>query len=230
MKNLLTSLLLCVISFTAFAQETKPSAINKHKVKSPKLDRVLIEAGVCNFPSLPTGMTLDVSKSRMLALESFNDKPFGSSPFSFAWGIGFTSRNFNSNCQLVDDSLGTFTSWVPIQNGVKLDVNKLSVNYIDIPLELRYRSKVISNGKRIKFSAGFKPGYMIQNHFKVMGSGIKYKYYNWANINKWHYGITGRLGYGRLGLSMYYGMNTLFKDGRGPAMTPYSISLSISVY
>jgi len=168
------------------------------------------------------------------------DNPIMNSNFSFAFGIGISIHNLYSNCiptEVLDTSgkpTGV-TEFLAIPDNIKYKKNKLSLFYTDIPLELRFRTKNSSNN--FKIAAGFKVGYLLQSHIKYEGDRfdniegtIKYKEYKIANIETLRYGVTGRIGYGRYNLNVYYALTNLFAEGKGPEMYPISVGLAVTPF
>lgn len=139
------------------------------------------------------------------------DQPLNKrSNVSLALGVGFQSHNYYTDAIVVtDDSLQVSNFQAQIAS-VK-SKGKLSLNYVDVPFELRFRTNPNKNDFRWKFALGAKVGYLIQVHDKIINdAGIKVKYYNYPNINQWRYGVTARVGYGSVMLSGFYSLSELF--------------------
>lgn len=176
--------------------------------------------------------------------------PFGKSKFSFNIGFGFGSHNLNSDASpakemTLDTALGyvytgnTVFNRIPesVNNKkIEYDVNKLSITYFDVPVELKYTSEN-KKGKAIKLAVGFKAGYVVNNHTKYRGDDfstlsdgeeIKFKSFKIPNIEPLRYGATARFSYGMFGVFGYYSLSKIFKTGHGPEMYPISAGVSLS--
>ncbi len=156
---------------------------------------------------------------------------------SIAGGTGISVQNIKSNTQFYD-SLG-YTLFVQIPDSVDYSTNKISTVYIDIPIELRFRTRPIAKKRNIKFVLGFKIGYNIQRYTKYEGdnfhflnenSQIKYKIYKINNILTYRYGVFVRAGYGKFNLTAYYALTNLFKKDKAPEIIPFSVGLSITLF
>lgn len=55
---------------------------------------------------------------------------------------------------------------------------------------------------------------MIQSHLKYKDEDVKYKLYSIEDIQRWRYGVTGRIGLGHLALDAYYSLAPLYKEGK----------------
>lgn len=223
-------LLLCVLSTkTMVAQDEE----TKEKVNKAK-DRIVVELALENLINKPD--TIKISGlSRGFNTYFMYDIPLGKSRLSLAPGIGIGTSNFyHKSNKIVSDSSKTY--FVPIDKST-FDVkkNKIGLTYVDIPIELRYRSKPNSKNTSWKLAAGFKIGFLIHNKWKYKGldldgSGkeVKFKQYNVANLEKLRYGVTLRGGYGAFNLFVNYYISSLFKAENGPAMHPISFGIAIN--
>jgi hypothetical protein len=90
-----------------------------------------------------------------------------------------------------------------------------------------------------KFYLGGKIGLMLSNHTKYNGDdyeenyptgSIRIKEYKIANVNKYRYGLTARIGWKWIQVYGYYSISKLFKKDLGPDMYPISVGLTISPY
>lgn len=163
------------------------------------------------------------------------DVVLGKSRFSIAPGVGIGTNNyFFKGHSISSDTLGTYFN--KISSDITVKKSKIALTYVDIPVELRYRSKLNSKGNSWKLAAGFKAGLMIQNKWKYKGESFdndgqetKFKEYDIENVNKFRYGVMLRGGYGIWNVFAYYQLSDVFND-KGPRMTPLSIGLSINAF
>jgi hypothetical protein len=161
------------------------------------------------------------------------DMVLGKSRFSIAPGIGIGNNNYFMKYAVSSDSIGTHFN--KFSDGVDVKKSKIALSYIDIPLELRFRSKPNKKGSSWKLAAGIKAGMMIQNKWKYKGDDpyitdggtVKFKKFDIENINKFRYGVMVRGGYGIVNLFAYYSLSDVFND-KGPSMTPLSFGISIN--
>lgn len=157
------------------------------------------------------------------------DIVLGKSNFSIAPGIGIGNNNYFMKYAVSSDSMGTYFN----KFGDDIDVkkSKIALSYIDIPLELRFRSAPNKKGSSWKLAAGIKAGMMIQNKWKYKGEdfgmGEKFKTYDIENVNKFRYGIMMRGGYGMWNVFAYYSLSDVF-NSNAPRMTPLSFGISIN--
>ncbi|HLG33657.1 MAG TPA: porin family protein [Bacteroidia bacterium] len=194
-----------------------------------KQDRFILDINFDNWDKTPQYVEVKGFRSRGVNIMFMDEKPFGKGNVAFAWGLGFSSQNFHTNGEYKES--GTIDSSYFDHNrldSLDYDLNKLSLNYIDLPLELRFRTNANAKGNRLKLSAGFKIGVLINAHTKFDAGSIKYKQYHLRNIPDWHYGLTARLGFGKIGVSYFHSLTKLFHPGEGMEITPYSIGVSIT--
>jgi hypothetical protein len=103
-------------------------------------------------------------------------------------------------------------------------INKLSLNYITIPAELRIRS---ANKPTFRLSVGGRAGYLMNGHTKYIDDDTKIKVYRIKNIDPLIYGVTARIGIGRVQIAGFYGLSEIFKKGKGEAgLAPWSVGFN----
>jgi hypothetical protein len=148
-------------------------------------------------------------------------------------GIGSTSIRYNST---VVESLGV-SYLIPISDTLDVKHNKLVATYIEGPLELRYMTLPNSKGRSFRFTLGGKIGYLIGKHIKYLGENpdlkgdyIKVKYYKVKNLLPYRYGVYARIGYGKFAVTGFYSLTGLFKENKGPDITPYNVGLTLILF
>jgi len=191
-----------------------------------KQDRFVIDINFDNWDKTPQGVEVKGFRSRGVNIMFLDERPFGNGNVAFAWGLGFSSQNFHTNGDYYQDDNADTSGFTPLN--IEYDLNKLSLNYIDLPLELRFRTNANAKGKRLKLSGGFKLGVLVNAHTKFDNGAYKIKRHHLKNIPDWHYGLTVRLGFGNIAISYFYSLTKLFNEGEGMEITPYSIGLSIT--
>lgn len=177
---------------------------------------------------------------RGLAFGGMYDLPFNKSGnASLGVGFGFASSNYYTNAAITrSDSGGISYSRFTVadpedsSNTVTKDRGKLSLNYIEIPLELRFRTNPNKYGLRWKMAVGAKVGYLVNAHEKIFDTEkTKIKLYDYPNITQFRYGVTGRIGYGKIMLSGFYSLTPLFESGNSLTdINQLSIGISIIPY
>ena len=226
-------------SLQAFAQEetiettveTTDDFIEFKKNINKSKDRLVIDLSYDMLLNLPDSIKTTGFSRGFNAYFTY-DIVLGKSKFSVAPGIGIGNNNYFMNYSLSSDSLGTYFN--KISDDIDVKKTKIALSYIDIPLELRYRSTPNKKGSSWKLAAGIKAGMMIQNKWKYKGedlsnngSEVKFKSYDIENINKFRYGVMMRGGYGMWNVFAYYSLSDVFND-KGPSMTPLSFGISIN--
>jgi len=160
------------------------------------------------------------------------DVPFTkSNTVGFGWGIGFShynnhtktnfDRNFNNNTTTLSD----------LDSMLNIKRSKYAANYIEIPIEFRFRTKGM---KHFKFLVGGKIGYQLNAYTKTVeeieGRDYKFKSFNFPDNNRLRYGATVRIGFRNVSLYGAYFFSTLFNDNESVNLTPLSVGLSIALF
>lgn len=238
-------LLLFIIPVAVFAQEEDSEKKKVIKKKPATQQRVLVNLNADNWIQTASYYDINPYNSRGVDIQILYDYVIKKSQFSVALGGGFNSNNIHSNAfprtyQL--EGGGSYTKMdTAYFSGIDIKTNKISLNYIDIPFEVRWRSK---RGTKIKkrwaVSVGFKVGFLVQSHTKTrtrqdvlldgVNLGNKYKTYDIDNLNIVKYGVTMRVGYANAYLIGYYGIGTVFKKGAGTPANVLSVGIGYSPF
>lgn len=223
MKKIFT-LLLFVIALTGFSQEEK-------KKKPIKKDYVMIDMHYSSLINAPKNVTFDFGYG--LSFQMYYDYQFKVKQLSGALGVAYSNDHYYSNAYLsYKDSINgdyyQFYSYGDLDSNVK--TNQYITNYLDIPLELRFRSLPNKNGHSWKASIGFKVGFRLGSHTKTITDNGRFQNYNYDALQRLRYGITARFGYGRVGIVGNYGLSTLFDKGRGHELIPWSVGFTITPF
>ncbi|HEY0030072.1 MAG TPA: porin family protein [Bacteroidia bacterium] len=225
--RLILFFILLLSGIKAGAQDSIPAIPAEEKAKKiadPK-DHIVVDFGYTGYRNLPDGIT---QKPYSLGGNAYFmwDYPFGYGPFSFAIGGGFSTHDMHTNGKVMYTIDGKSTFFEPLT--VKYRTNKLSCNYVEIPVELRLRTR---GEKSFKLTIGGKVGYAFNVHTKYEDAEGKIKVYKIKNIDPLRYGITFRIGYNKWNLQGFYALSELFKKGRGePGMIPFSCGIGLLMY
>ena len=240
MKKIICLLLILQTGLVLFAQEDlsitnkKMSVDQAKKVQNKRMDRVVINLNGTNWFHHETGGFVTKWYSRGIDLYFTWDMPIKKSFVSFAPGIGYSSVNIYDNSKLVQDSAGShFSPYANYASDFKK--TKISLGYIDVPLELRFRTKPLAADMRFKVAIGFKFGIKVDGYTKdkrkdlsYEGGYHKYVEKGYIDFNQWRLGPTFRIGFGPVNLNLYYGLLNVFKTGRGPYAREFAVGLSIN--
>lgn len=153
-----------------------------------------------------------------------------------AAGIGVSSHNLYSNNYIGDVKADSIV-FTKIPDDIKYKKSKLSLTYIDVPLEFR-----IVTEKFFRIALGFKFGFNVDAHTKYKGNrfvaqdddtygtdgvNVKEKQKDVKQIETWRYGPTFRIGYKWFNVTMYYQLSSVFKVDKGPQIYPISIGIAV---
>lgn len=231
MKKVIFALISFLFSTTivSVAQEEAP----QDSVKMPN-DQIVINIlsnTWLNAPSEITLMPVSIG-AEVYAMTPLIGK---NSALSLAIGFGVGVNNVHNNA-LPYDSIG-ITYFKQIAGGYEYIKNKFSSTYVDIPIEIRFRTKPNIKKRNFKVSLGGKFGYMITNYIKYSGDdfrtltkkNVKFKEYNFSNVLPYRYGVFLRVGYGKVNGIINYTLSSFFEKNKGPDVIPVSVGLSFTI-
>lgn len=196
------------------------------KNNAPKLmHRFAVDLLFNRWYNEPSNITLE-PYSIGLNVYRMIDIPFNNH-IGISIGGGFSFENYHHNGQFVTTILpdgNEFTSIEPFASGYDYKRNKISLNYFDIPFEIRIRSK---DKPRFNVYPGVKFGYLFNAHTKTIDNTGKYKNYNVPNFDQYRYGVSLRMGWGKnFHIYTYYQLTSIFKKDRGEIINPFAIGFT----
>jgi hypothetical protein len=244
MKKYFFTILMLSASVCLFAQEVEEDKTNSEKAKeavaamkpksSGSRDRLVVDLTFDQWLHDENGLKLKWH-SRGFNTYFMYDIQLGKKKklFSVAPGLGISTSSIFHNAIVSEDTVNgtTFTIDPTITDNYKK--NKFGLTYVDIPLELRFRSTPNAKNKSWKFALGFKAGVLIDSKVKVKqedanGNMKIYKEKRYSDLNRFRYGATVRFGYGPFNFFGFYSLAKLFDKGMGPDITPISMGISIN--
>lgn len=198
--------------------------------KKPHQDLLLIDLNWDRLVGLQPPMK-EKWYGRGINVSLMYDYPFNKNGnVSGAIGAGFSSHNYyyNGTVQRFDVDGKSYSGFTPVPDTLR-DRGKISVNYVDVPIEIRFRSNKNSKGYRWKGAVGGRVGYLIQAHEKTIDpDGIKLKTYDYPHISKIRYGVTARVGYGSIMLYGFYSLSTFFEQSNS-FQRQNALSIGVSI-
>ncbi len=242
MKQILLAALFFGLSVTTFAGDnepiykTAPMKIRERQKKTARPDipgNLMFEFGLNILQDNPPPMETAVFGSRTANFYYTYELQFGKSGFFFVpgLGLGLDRYKFDGDYTLQQNSDGSV---------VFSDISELSpkkshiiANYFDIPLELRFY--VNQNDRRRSFfvSFGGKFGVLFASHTKIKYDDgvemIKVKDKRTFGLNRFRYGLTGRMGFGGFSAFGYFSLSELFETGPVGTLDTANILVGISL-
>ena len=229
-----------ILLLASVQAQDKAKVSRKIDISSRPGDHLMIQFSSDHLSAMPDS----ISSHQKGFSKGFNayfmlDKPFKSSPkYSIGIGLGVGSSNIAFKKMNVDIKSNTtklpFTATDSTNHFKKY---KLSLSYLEIPLEFRYSSNPLNPSKSLKFAIGLKAGTLINAHTK--GKTLQSKNNTLVNdymqkenskkfFNSARFMGTARVGYGIFSLFASYQLNNVLKDIVGPPMKLYQIGFTLS--
>lgn len=238
-KIVIAVIAICLVS-TAFAQ--KDSTIRKilpsSKKESPSNDHFFIQVGRLTWVGKPDSIkTKGIPRS--LNIYMLLNFPFKTNPhWSVALGPGIASDNmyFDKMTVGIKDNTSSIR-FKDVSDTSRFKRYKLSVNFLEVPVELRYRFNSNDDKKSVKIAVGAKIGTLINAHIKgkVFQNSANQTLNDYTLkenskqfFSKQRLSLMGRVGVGSLSLFASYSVTPLFKEGLGPTIRPLTLGLTLS--
>lgn len=170
------------IGVTYNTLQSRPSGVNQNKFT----------------PSFSLGFLRDMplNKNRNLAI---------------AAGIGYSINNYNENILITDAVSGSSSSKDYALLTTSFDKNKLTLHYIDLPIEFRWRTSTPESHIFWRIYTGFKISYLVYNRSKYTYNDEKIITIKNKDLNNFESGVYIAAGRNTWNFYLYYGLNPIFE-------------------
>jgi hypothetical protein len=204
---------------------------------------LVIDLGVNSWSEKPTDAELNTFQSKTVNIIYYYDLPLGDNGWTLTPGIGLgleryafdnnttlTSVVNNQNERIV--SVTNLSTLLPTANSY--DKSKLGLNYLDIPLELRYYTRKNDYSRGFRVALGLKAGILYSSFTKI-------KYEDTATdnrlerdrqqlgVNRFRYGVNARIGFGGFSFFGYYELSDKFETPPPGAADTRTLTFGISL-
>jgi hypothetical protein len=103
---------------------------------------------------------------------------------------------------------------VIVRDSVSYSKNKITAQYLSVPLMVNFMSNPARPNRSVKFSAGVQGGYLLSSRTKQVSREYgKIRRTDDFNLNKWKVGLTGEVGYGAFKIYGNFALTPLHEYG-----------------
>lgn len=186
---------------------------------------MIVDLGVNTWADTPTNLDLNLFQSKTVSFTYYWDLPIGEKGFTFTPGLGLGIERFSFEESFTIGSVSDATGVRTLSTDNLADVipdasfigkTKAGMNYVDIPLEFRYytRSDDFSRGFRV--AIGAKIGVLYSSFTKYTyedftGSDRLVRDRKDMGLNRFRYGLQGRVGWGSISFFGFYELSDKWK-------------------
>ena len=146
---------------------------------------------------------------------------------AIAVGLGYALNNYNYN--LIASNTGSDVGYSLVGTDSGYDKNRLSLHFVELPIEFRWRTSTYESHKFWRVYTGIKFGYLFYDRAIYEDGNGKEIVTNNPDLNKFRYGVYLATGYNTWNFNIYYGLNPVFKsatlDGEKLDMRTLNIGL-----
>jgi hypothetical protein len=152
---------------------------------------------------------------------------------AFAAGLGYSLNIYNNNLQLTSNTTTVTSAYnYALLSTIDYSKNKFILHYVDLPLELRWRTSTPDNHQFWRIYTGFKLSYLLSDRNKYVAEGQTTIYKSNPDFNKFVYGCYLTAGWNTWNFYAYYGLNPIFKsaDINGEKINTSSFNIGLQFY
>jgi len=129
------------------------------------------------------------------------------------YGLSYSFQAHNNN-HLVSTDLATGEGKYEIGTDTTFESASQSLQYLYIPIELRFRSKKNEKGNFYRFYLGARAGARTLGYSEITRSNSKVRYYKLDNLARFRADAYLKLGYGSMNLFAFYSLTPLYTGGQ----------------
>ncbi len=141
------------------------------------------------------------------------EKMWSKGRIGISGGLGFSSNNFYNNLRITTQENTGDQQYALLTDTASYRYNKVTSQYIDIPIEIRYRTTPNTKGRFFRLYAGVRVGVRVHSYSQYVTEEVDIRYGNLDDLNRFRYGLYARIGYSFISLYGYYGLTGLFQNG-----------------
>ena len=152
---------------------------------------------------------------------------------AFGIGLGLSVNAYNQNILIKEDTDQNYSYQIIDESDITIKRNKFTTYLIEVPVQYRWRTSTAKDYKFWRIYTGLKFGYVLHNWSRFTGSIDDIKITGIDDFNKLQYGLTLSAGYSTWNFSIYYGLNSIFKDTAqldGNSIDMNSIKIGLMFY
>ena len=202
MKNVF--LLCCFLSFTLISWGQKDSLSLGERYADDQLYLAISYAQLINQPTTITRSGFSYALSAGF-IKDFSLNREGT--FSFGIGVGYGYQNMNHQLR-VEEINGTTI----FGNSSGLTDNTFTVQNLEVPLEIRWRTSSSNKYDFWRIYTGIKFLYNLGNQFEFIENSNQLSYKNISAYNNFQYGLTFSVGYDAINAHLFYGLTPIFSE------------------
>ena len=198
--------------FTALSGFAQQKEIDFDAVDSLyREDQFYINITYNSLQNRPNGINQN-QLSPGLAFGFLRDMPINKKrTFSVAAGLGYALAIYNQNLGIFNTN-GAKTYEVLDADFATFSKNRLTMHYVDVPIEIRWRNSTPESHVFWRVHSGFKLSYLFYDNYELVTPIETIKHSNNNDFNKLQYGVYVAVGWNTWNFYVYYGLNPLFKS------------------
>ena len=217
------------------ASEKEEKEVKKTAAQPDVPGALVFEIASNILQNAPDQMGIEFLGSWTINLYYMYDFPIGNSNFSLnlGVGVGLEKYSWKEDITLVTNDDDTQTLIEPLQNVIPTATSfrksNFANNYVDIPLEVRFYANKENKRRSVKAAIGGKVGiqfdvktkvkYVENSQTKILKDKQNF------NVQRFRYGLYGRLGVSGVSLYYYYSLSEMFDNRKGPEETRANVMM-----
>ncbi len=146
---------------------------------------------------------------------------------SIGFGVRLAFNNFRSDgvMQIVDSLEAT--QYTVFSENIERKKYKFTTNFLEFPIELRYRPKI--GEKQLRFTLGCSFGWRLRVYENWEIEDMRYREYNFPDLKKFRFGLYARVGFKTVGFYAGYYLHPVFLNSNSSNLRIFNVGINIAI-
>ncbi|MCT4623429.1 MAG: PorT family protein [Schleiferiaceae bacterium] len=137
---------------------------------------------------------------------------FGHSHWSLGYGLGFGAYHYNNNLNITTNPNTQLSEFTFLTPDTAYQQNRQIFQYIEVPLELRYRTTSNKKGRYLRIYPHVKFGFNVRSYTVFVNEKYSTAHFNIQQTNWYRVSAGVRLGYWIFNLYANYELTPMYKE------------------
>jgi hypothetical protein len=194
-------------------------------------DQFYVSISYNSLQNRPSGIKQN-KISTGITLGFLRDMPINKNrTLSIATGLGYSLGIYNQNLGIVENNANNSYEVLGVTS--EYSKAKLSLHYIDLPIEFRWRNSTFDSHIFWRAYLGVKLSYLFYDQYRLESSLGNFDIVHNKDLNQLQYGVYLATGWNTWNIFAYYGLSPLFKSSAqlgGQSMNMNTVNFGLFFY
>ncbi len=161
---------------------------------------------------LPDSKDITQTIGYSISFSFMHEIVFGRSHWSLGYGLGFGSYQYNNNLNIKNDPTTKLPVYTLLPSDSAYDINRQTIQYFEIPIELRFRTTSNKKGRYLRIYPQIKLGFRVKSFSLFKTGDYSVANFGLQDTKKFRAAVGMRFGYWIFTLYGNYELTPLYQS------------------